>query len=330
MAEADRLVLMGQVARLYYAEGATQEEIARRLDISRPTISRLLRDARSAGVVEITIHTPLVRDGALEAALGQAYPWLKAVIVLRRSGGADPRPELGRAAADYLSGLVRDGDGVGVGWGSTMAAVAGALARRAPLPRQGVTVSQLSGGVGRAEAGTNAAQVVEGFRHAFAAAAHFLPVPAIVDSPAVRAVLAADSQVARLLDWGRRARLAVFGIGAPRPDSVMIAAGYLTAADMGRLRAAGAVGDILGRYFDGTGRMCDPELDNRTVGLALSDLPVKEYSVAVAGGAEKAAAILGALQGRFVNALITDAEAARPLLEMARPGSPHAAEAEQP
>ena len=47
---------MVNVARLYYEENMTQNEIAKKLGISRPLVSILLTEARACGVVTITIN----------------------------------------------------------------------------------------------------------------------------------------------------------------------------------------------------------------------------------------------------------------------------------
>ena len=47
---------MVNVARLYYEQNMTQNEIAKELGISRPLVSILLTEARACGVVSITIN----------------------------------------------------------------------------------------------------------------------------------------------------------------------------------------------------------------------------------------------------------------------------------
>lgn len=310
-----RLVLMGQVAQLYYEQGATQAHIATQLKLSRPTVSRLLKEAREEGIVQITVRSPLGYEPELAAALVRAFPALRqAVVATGGAGLAEPlvRANLGRAAAEYLSTGVRDGDRIGVTWGHTMEAVSAHLEAR---PRRNVTVVQLNGGVSRAGDGTNAGVVVHRFGRAFGAAAHYLPVPAVLDSAASAAALRTDRHTARLLELGRQANVAVFSIGDPDDDNALVQAGYFTSAEMARLRSLGAVGDICSRFFGAAGAAVDPVLDERTIGLGLADLWEKEQAVAVAGGERKVAAIRGALAAGYANVLVTDAATAAALLK---------------
>ena len=54
----DKLQRLTYVARCYYEQERTQNEIACELGVSRPLISRMLREARQLGIVEIRINEP--------------------------------------------------------------------------------------------------------------------------------------------------------------------------------------------------------------------------------------------------------------------------------
>jgi deoxyribonucleoside regulator len=105
-----------------------------------------------------------------------------------------------------------------------------------------------------------------------------MAAPAIVGSAELRRALEDDPSVGETLAAGRAARSAIFGLGVLSPDSVHIASGNLGAAEVRSLEAAGAVGDVLGRFLSGDGRIALPELDERTVGL-LSELGRKDLAV---------------------------------------------------
>ena len=50
--------LMAEVSLLYYKKGLTQQEIANSLNLTRQTVSKILTNAVSEGIVEITVHNP--------------------------------------------------------------------------------------------------------------------------------------------------------------------------------------------------------------------------------------------------------------------------------
>lgn len=309
LADLERVHLLGRVAQMYYEQSATQEAIAASLNISRPTVSRLLKEAREEGVVQIVINSPFRYVSDLEQALLQAFPALKQVRVLQGSDAAT----VVRAAASFVGSVVQNGDVVGVSWGNTLAEMSEYLQ---PKPLRDVTVVQLNGGVARAGSGTNAHEIASRFGQAFGADVYRLQVPAIVDSPEVRDVMLQNRETARVLELGRGVNVAIYGIGAPERNSVLVQAGYFDPNYLEGLRARGAVGDICSRYFTAEGSICDPDLDDRTIGIPLRLLGQAEQAIAVLYGAHKATGALGALRGGFLNVMVLDEVTAREVLRL--------------
>jgi deoxyribonucleoside regulator len=140
-------------------------------------------------------------------------------------------------------------------------------------------------------------------------------VPAIVGKVATRDALVADTIVATVLERGREAPVACFGLGGLLANSVLVESGYIDAATTLRLRTRGAVGDILGRFIDAEGNIVDSELDARTIGLDPAELARKDFSIGVSAGLSKHAVVLAALRARYINVLVSDAATAGYVLE---------------
>ena len=62
--KSDRFLI--KVAELYYRDGLSQQEIAKKLHTSRTSISRALIQARNEGYVQIRIQYPEQSDLGLE------------------------------------------------------------------------------------------------------------------------------------------------------------------------------------------------------------------------------------------------------------------------
>ena len=103
---AARTIQLLEVARRFYIDTESKVVIAKRLGISRFTVSRLLEQARSSGLVRIDIRPPADVDFALSSALMQKTS-LKRAIVLP---SADPASELG-LLADAAALVSRRGRG---------------------------------------------------------------------------------------------------------------------------------------------------------------------------------------------------------------------------
>nr|WP_314319882.1 helix-turn-helix domain-containing protein [Paucilactobacillus nenjiangensis] len=70
--EKDKIQQSIAVARMYYEQELSQNQIAAQLGISRPTVSRLLQAAKKSGLIRIQIMDPVESSEALEAKLKHA------------------------------------------------------------------------------------------------------------------------------------------------------------------------------------------------------------------------------------------------------------------
>jgi deoxyribonucleoside regulator len=314
MTSESLLARLIKVARLYYLYNLSQQQIADKLRISRPGVSRLLREARDRGVVRVEIVDPEGNGADIERSLREKFGLKKAVVV-PNEGASDEsglKQRLGLAAAGVLDGLIREGSVVGISWGSTMQELVRHLR---PRRVRDATVVQLIGGIARAEYDTHASEIAMKFADNYRAVPFLLPVPAIVDDARVKEALMSDSRIARVLDLGRRAEIAVFSVGRLDHGCLMCRAEYFKRHEVDALLKKKAVGDIISRIVTDTGAVCSPELDARTVGIELDDLKKKPFSVAVAGGREKWEVIRAGLLGRYFSVLVTDEETAAHLLD---------------
>jgi DNA-binding transcriptional regulator LsrR (DeoR family) len=307
--------LLYKIAKAYYEDGLTQDQIGKRFGLSRIKVSRLLQQARDTRVVQITITPPVGSFADLERRLEEVYGLDEVVVVEAPvEDQAAIVHFLGQAAALYLTRCLNDGDVLDLSWGSTLRATVDAMT---PQNLPGVRVVQMLGGLGRVESEVYGADLALRLAQALGAKVRLLPSPGIVASKLVRDALMQDVNIAETLELAAYADVALVGIGSPTPDSVVIQSGILSADELAGLRAAGAVGDIALRFFDATGRAVDHPLNERIVGLDLAQIRHIPRVIGVAGGPDKFAVIHGAVRGRLVDVLITDARTAQALLAAA-------------
>jgi deoxyribonucleoside regulator len=311
--ENDKLNKIIEVSRLYYQLDYSQQEIAKKLDVSRPTVSRLLKQAKDSGIVEIKIHNPVEAGELLTERLKDKFG-LKEVVVASVSEYDHTliKRHLGEVAASYLNRVVKDYDVIATSWGTTVYEVATKLK---PKPISHTTVVQLNGGVSHSETKTYASEIIHLFGEAFNTQTFLLPLPAIVDHIVVKQAIEADRHIHKILDLGKQANIAIFSVGTPVVDSVLLQAEYFSKEDQHLIQSK-AAGEICSRFFDKNGEVCVENLNNRTIGIELHELAKKEKSILVAGGPKKLEAIYGALKGKYANVLITDEHTASLLIEM--------------
>ncbi|MGG1876141.1 sugar-binding transcriptional regulator [Paenibacillus cisolokensis] len=308
----DKQRLCIEAARLYYLSDFSQQDIADRLGVSRPTVSRLLQHAKEQGYVRIQIIDPQDDLDALGERVRKKYALDQVLISYSPVNEyREIQKHIGKKAADYIHDIVKDNDIIGVTWGTTMHAVATQLQHKAV---RGVEVVQLKGGVSHSHVNTYAADIVNRFAEAFHTAARYLPLPVIFDRVELKRMVDEDRHIQRILELGRQANIAVFTVGTVKEDALLFRLGYLTKEEQHLLQEIGA-GDICSRFFDAQGRICSEDINNRTVGMELEELRQKETSMLVAGGQRKLIAIKAALVGGYANTLVTDQYTAEALLQ---------------
>lgn len=300
--------LMVNIARMAYQQDRSLVEIAQETGLNRWQVSRLLQEARDLGVVRIEIVPRSARRTGLETELQKAFGIRDAVVVPQ---GQD---DVAQAAGQYLASVKPRPRTVGVSWGRTMANVAHWLP---PQWNDGVDVVQINGTVAPIPGSAHHNDVAQIFAQKGNGRVIPLPVPAIVGERLTREVLEKDRIVADVLKIARSAQMLAFSLGGLNEDSVLLRSGNILRAEMGALLRAGAVGDILGRFIDRRGRIVDPDLDARTIGLSLADLKNRDRVVGIAAGPEKHEVVLGALQAGLINVLVTDEATASFALEHA-------------
>lgn len=307
----DRNLLLLEAARLYYEHHLNQAQIAARLDVSRPGVSRLLQEARDTGIVKIQIIDPHANGTRLEAALKERYSLSHVIVVPSDPDQVVLKSRLGAALIALLDELLEENMTLGVSWGSTLQAATEHLISRSI---HNMMVVQLNGGVSKAELDTHASEIAGRMGENYHAIPYLLPLPAIVDTAELKTAIISDRHIAKTLKLAREADIAAFTIGAFGSRSVLVQADYFEDSEVEALIQQGAVADICSRLIKADGSICSPELDDRSIGIELAELKAKPYSIAVAGGLEKAQAIKAGLAGEYFYNLITDEDVAQILL----------------
>ncbi|MFW6237822.1 MAG: sugar-binding transcriptional regulator [Halanaerobiales bacterium] len=303
-----------KIAKLYYEMDKTQKEIAEMENISRSKVSRILTRARDRDLIELRVKLPHSSLYDLELKLKDKFQLKDAIItpVIINNKNIILK-EIGEATGEYLRDLIDDGDTIGVSWGTTMTYVANNL----PINDiQGVKVVQLNGGMSHTKSSTTANTIVRKFVLAFEGEPYLMPLPAIVDDTDITGCLMQDRQIRHIFTLCKKARVAIFGVGYHSKESVLYRAGYFEDEDsFQKLGDRGAVGDIVARFIDINGNICDKNLNKRTIGISLKDLKQIDYSVGVASGEKKVRPLVGALRGGYLDTLVTDENTAKQILE---------------
>jgi len=322
--EFDREQDMLRAASMYYLQDLKMEVIARHLGTSRSTVSRMLKQARASGLVEINLRPSSTRAPGLGRSVAAAFGIDSYVVPVPDSASHLERlTQVSMTAARLLSSWFDSDMVMGVAWGTTLASVSRFLV---PKPTRGAAVVQLNGAANMRTSGVEyASDLISSFGTAFGAAVHHFSVPAFFDYPDTKAAMWRERSVRRVLDMQERADIAVFSVGAVAGavPSHVYSAGYLDDADIEVLRDEGVVGDVCTVFLRGDGSWQDIAVNTRATGPDPHQLEHVPRRLCVVAGDNKVAPLLAALRAGVVTDLVVDEITAGLLLEQVEQARPH-------
>lgn len=304
--------MMLRVCDLYYNRDISQSEIAKMMEISRPTVAKLLKSAKQKRIVEITISDPQMRKYSdLERKLEKLFH-LQEVIVADTVDDDQQKDVLAEKAAGYLKSILKDQDVIGVGMGTTLQYIA----PYAAAMFQDLTFVPLIGGVGNMEVTLNANYVVDVLAKAFGGEGMRLYVPAVVSHTQTKKTLMKEESIRKVMNYYDRLDVVMVGIGTGDERSSAFQSGYYSKEMKECVRDTEVCGDICMRLFDKDGNTDRFEYNRQVFGINLNKLKKVPYAIGIASGTYKAKAIHGAIRGGYINVLVTDARCAEALYQM--------------
>ena len=309
----DDLELMVSVARMYYQRGLKQEEIARRVKVSRASVSLLLAEARRRGIVEITIRNPLQDNAELSRKLAAEFGLQRCVVAPTSIRETDILIDLTASrAAEIFDEEAKSGDTVGIAWGRTCYAFMDRYTTRGFL--HGMQVIPMIGGSNRNMARYQLNEMVRSFAEKLQATPSFIHAPALAASREDYELYMGSSSMRAAIEMWSKIDIAVVSVGAPPVSQEFDGSRVLRPRRVTMAPDAIPIGDICARYFDVRGRFVEDELSGRIIGISVESLRRIPKILCVVGGLEKAYSLLGALKTGLITILVTDETTATAVL----------------
>ncbi|MGO9411516.1 MAG: sugar-binding transcriptional regulator [Spirochaetia bacterium] len=312
-----------KVAKLYYYSDLTTQQIAKELNVSRPTVSRLLSLAKKQGLVEIRVRDKQDQLLPMEELIKAQFQ-LDAVHIVSVPEVLDEVIWLERVAkyaARHLNTVLKAHSSVGVAWGTTMSAISEHLV---PTNVYDLSIVQLNGsGNTFMYDNSYAATILKVFADAYNARVYLLPVPTFFDRKETKEAMWREKSVRRVLQLQHKADVLLYSIGAVSAGvpSHIHAGGYLEREDQEALKKDKVIGDIATVFFRADGSWSDIKINARASGPPLTLFEKARHGICVVSGLAKAAGLLAALRAGYMTELIVDAPTAHRVLQLASDGS---------
>ncbi len=318
MAKSDERFLI-RVVDMYYQQEMLQDEIAKKLNVSRTTVSRALSKAKKEGYIKIIIDFPAENMIELEKEMEKKFH-LKEVIAVKVDDINNRDILVAREAAYYIARMIKNDMIIGIAWGYTMKKIIDAFDMYkvgSQIKAKNIEVVPLLGTITPETAdnsdlrlsyasllSSKLAEMVNGISYHFAA-------PMYVKDIDTKKMLLEEPQIKNVMQKAKNCHAGIFGIGALVQNSSIA---ILEKDMILKLSKRNGVGEILGRVFDKYGNTVESEWNDRMIGLTLEQAKNIPIRVGVAFGEEKVKAIKTAISKNIINVLITDSVTAESIL----------------
>lgn len=306
--------LMLKCCVMYYENEMGQNEIAQKLGISRPTVSKLLKEAKERGYLRIEIVGPQEQNCyKLERELEEKFGLKEAIVVEDKHDDIFQKEELGAEVAKYLYRIIQEGDIIGVSMGTTLKMIP----QYAKVKRfNKIEFIPLVGGIGEADMTTHSNQLVVELSKGMGGKFKLLHGPAIVSNENIINILRQDKNIKDVFKAMDKMNIAVVGIGSPIDEnSNVIKNGYFNSKDVETFKERKAAGDICLNVYDIDGNIQNYEYNKCVFGMNIEKLRDVDKVVGIACGMEKLNAVIGAINGNYVNVLAVNYSLAKALLD---------------
>jgi DNA-binding transcriptional regulator LsrR (DeoR family) len=309
--ETSRLDEAARAGWLYYVAGNTQDEIARKLGVSRQSAQRLVSLAVSARLIKVRVDHPIAKCMELERALREQFNLMVCEVVPTDPDAPASTIGIAQAGAAEMERYLKSNHPqiIAIGTGRALRACVEQLPKMDCPQHRIVSLLGNMMSDGSASAYNVIIRMAERVN-----ARHFpMPLPVFVNSHEEKVLLHGQEPVHNILELARQADVTFVGVGQVNENAQLVVDGFVTREEAVSLNRIGAVGEITSWVYDRNGKLIDGLINDRVASAPL--LPDQDHPViGIAVGDAKVDAIYGALRGRLINSLITNEATAERLL----------------
>ena len=309
--EFSRLDEAARAGWLYYVAGNTQDEIARKLGVSRQSAQRLVSLAVSERLIKVRVDHPIAKCMELGKKLTERFDLTACEVVPSDPEAPASTVGIAQAGAAEMERHLKSSQPkiIAIGTGRALRACVEQLpAMDCPQHR----IVSLLGNM-MSDGSATAYNVIIRMADRVNARHFPMPLPVFATTPEERKLLHGQEPVRNILELARQADVTFVGIGQMNESAQLVVDGFVTRDEAKSLNQMGAIGEITSWVYDKDGKLIDGHINDRVASAPLhADQNHPVFGIAV--GEPKVPAIRGALRGRLINALITNEATAEHLL----------------
>ena len=292
------------VAKNYYFDSLSQSEIAKKYNISRPTVAGILKECKEKGIVEIRINDTSPFSTPISAKLKSLYGLETACIIPNETDYSLTLNKTCLQAATFFSSLLKDSIHVGISWGTALYHMV------CQLPHLAINdgeVVQLMGGLGASALFYDGFEVARILSEKIDCRCYPFLSPLLVNSEELKDKLLFEPGIRETYEKTSSLDIALVGLSSDKPEeSALVRAGFLSLNEARQIFKDGSCGHLCGYHYDSHGRFMDITINRRVVGINPENFLKIKRRIGIACGDQKAKAIRAAIRGHLITDLFTD------------------------
>ncbi|MEX3006925.1 sugar-binding transcriptional regulator [Hoeflea sp. TYP-13] len=309
--DANRLDDAARAGWLYYVVGDTQDEIARKLGVSRQSAQRLVSLAVSEQLIKFRLDHPIARCMELSQMISQQFELRMCEVVPSDPAAPFSIAGIAQAGAAEMERHLRSEEPKVIAFG-TGRALRACVEQLRPMDCPHHTAVSLLGNM-MLDGSATAYNVIIRFAERINCRHFPMPLPPLARTAQEREMFQQQEPVRNILDVATKPDVTFVGIGEIGEAAPMLVDGFITHDEMRALTAAGAVGEITSWVYDESGALIKGLTNDRVTSAPLQKNP-DHLRCGIAAGRSKVKAIKAAMKGRLINGLITNEATAEQLL----------------
>jgi DNA-binding transcriptional regulator LsrR (DeoR family) len=310
--DKDRLDDAARAGWLYYIAGNTQDEIAKKLGVSRQTAQRLVSLAVTERLIKVRFDHPLGRCLELSGRLRETFGLTFCEVVPTDPDSQSETLGIVEAAAAEMERYLVSQHPVivALGTGRALRAVSEQIS---PMESPQHKIVSIVGNIGP-DGSATVYDVASRVGDRVGAPHYPMPLPVIATTVHEKNLLLAQKSLRNVMDLAAQSDVTFVGIGTINEHAALLRDGFVRADEIRAMMKVGAVGEIIGWSFDEQGQLIDGLVNDRVLSVPLEPATTRKV-IGVAMAPQRFRAIKGALRGKLINGLITNEVMAEQLLK---------------
>lgn len=293
-----------QIAKKYFLEKCTQEEIASAFFMSRSNVSRILNKCVKEGIVQTSIVDPSTLHPDVAIRLQKKFG-LDNVIIGKSDysdiHSIDSVPYLG---AYFLKSVLNYGYLVGVTNGRNVSSIVNCYTNTDYIKAD---VIQMMGNTEASFGEESGIKTAINLSEKLNGEANLIYSPLMLDDAHSRDIIHNNSAISSVME-----KLSDIDVCLMEITDLKVHLGatfrepWMSKSDALQLKETMAIASMCGHYFDINGFNCDAGIFSKTIAASIEQLAKIKYSIAVACGESLLEPVLGILKSNLIHNLITD------------------------